>query len=379
MRTQLQIDAPPGPAAPPVPEKSRLPSLTGLRWIGAMLVFGFHVGTMGIMADEGPRTLISRVFGMGLSGVQFFYILSGFVLVWSFRPGEKRMTFYRRRIVKILPNHAVLWLAVILLVGVWWGDPVNPVVAVVNLFLVQAWFPANGWFYSINTVSWSLSCELFFYLCLPLVLPLIRRLPAWALYAVAVALPLLMLVAIWPGQLLVPESWRWWFTQVFPVVRSLEFWLGVVAAELSLRSRWRGPGLPVSLGVFAAAWVVCSNEWVPAVMWPTVLAVAYIVVIAAAARADVENLWSPFRNRPLRWLGEVSFAFYMVHVFVVTGVLRAVGQTHGYSGWAGLAASLGLFGLCLGSAALLYRYVEQPMVRLLGPRRPRYLRPSRAS
>jgi peptidoglycan/LPS O-acetylase OafA/YrhL len=252
-------------------------------------------------------------------------------------------------------------------------------VAVLNLFLVQAWFPGDGWFYSINTVSWSLSCELFFYLCLPLVLPLIRRLPARGLHVVAVALPLLMLVAIWPGQLLVPEPWRWWFTQVFPVVRSLEFWLGVVAAELSLRSRWRGPGLPASLGVFVVAWVICSYDWVPAEMWPAVLAVAYIVVIAAAARADVENLWSPFRNRPLRWLGEVSFAFYMVHVFVVTGVLRALGQTQGYSGWAGPAAFLGLFGLCLGSAALLYRYVEQPMVRLLGPRRSRYLPSSRAS
>src|SRR6185312_9659478 len=100
-------------------------------------------------------------------------------------------------------------------------------------------------------------------------------------------------------------------TQVFPLVRSLEFWLGVAAAELMLRGRWRGPHLPVSLLVFVGAWAVCAAEWVPAPMWTTVLAVAFILVIAAAADADVTGAWSPFRNRPLMWLGEISFAFYM--------------------------------------------------------------------
>jgi peptidoglycan/LPS O-acetylase OafA/YrhL len=353
-------------ATHPDPAQSRLPSLTGLRWVGAMLVFGFHVATLGILADPAPRRFLGDVFRLGLSGVQFFFILSGFVLVWSFRPGGRTLAFYRRRVAKILPNHVVLWLAVIVLTGLWWGDAIDPVAAGLNLLLVQAWHPTPGWFYSINTVSWSLSCELFFYLSLPLVLPLIRRLPVWALYGVSAVLPLLIL-AMWPGQLLVPAESRWWFTQVFPLVRSLEFWLGVTAAELMLRGRWRGPRLPGSLAVFAAVWLLCATEWVPAPMWTTVLAVAYVVVIAAAADADVTGAWSPFRNRPLVWLGEVSFAFYLVHVFVITSVLRATGHGAGFSGWAGPAAFTVLFGLCLGSAALLYTYVEKPAMRALGP------------
>ncbi len=352
----------------PATPDTRLPSLTGLRWVGAMLVFGFHVATLGILADPAPRAVLGDLFRLGLSGVQFFFILSGFVLVWSFRNGERKRTFYRRRIVKILPNHVVLWLAVIVLALGWWGDPVDPVAAGLNLFLAQAWHPTPGFFYSINTVSWSLSCELFFYLSLPLVLPTIRRLPVRALYALAAALPLLIL-AMWPGQLLVPEESRWWFTQVFPLVRSLEFWLGVTAAELMLRGRWRGPNLPVSLAVFVGAWAACAGEWVPAPMWTTVLAVAYILVIAASARADVTGAWSPFRNRPLVWLGEISFAFYMVHVFVINGLMRATDHGTGFSGWAGPVAFTVLFGLCVGSAALLYAYVEKPAVRALGPRR----------
>ena len=74
---------------------SKLPSLTGLRWIAAMLVFGFHVGTMGFIAQPQAQAVVSWLFTLGLSGVQFFFILSGFVLVWSARPGDTRRAFWR--------------------------------------------------------------------------------------------------------------------------------------------------------------------------------------------------------------------------------------------------------------------------------------------
>ncbi|GAB3155328.1 hypothetical protein GCM10027290_51270 [Micromonospora sonneratiae] len=332
-----------------------------------MLVFGFHVGTMGVIADPDYKAVVDRLFTLGLSGVQFFFILSGFVLVWSARPGEPRHVFWRRRIAKIFPNHVVLWAAVLLLGIFYFADPQNPKVVLTNLFLVQAWNPTPGWFYSVNTVSWSLSCELFFYLCLPLVLPLVRRARPWMLYAVVFAMPLLIL-SMWPAQALVPEADRWWFTQVFPLVRSLEFWLGVAAAELMLRGRWRGPSLPVASVIFVVTWFVAA-QWIPAQLWTTLLAIAYVLVIAAAADADVRGTWSPWRSRPMVWLGEVSFAYYLVHVFVVTSVLRATDNIGGFPGWQGPAAAIGFLLLNLLLAGLLFRFVETPMMRLLAPRR----------
>ncbi|MFB9236912.1 acyltransferase family protein [Plantactinospora siamensis] len=354
------------PAGRPTTPASRLPSLTGLRWIGAMLVFGFHVGTMHVIADPGIKVVSDKVFTLGLSGVQFFFILSGFVLVWSARPGERWRTFWRRRFAKIYPNHVVMW-AVVLLFGLYLGRAHDPWVALTNLLLLQTWTPRLGWFYSINTVSWSLSCELFFYLCLPLALPLVRRARVGVLYGVVVAVPLLIL-ALWPAQHLLPAADRWWFTQVFPPVRSLEFWLGVAAGELMARGRWRGPGLWPATGVFLATWVGCATL-VPAQLWTTLLAVAYILVIAAAADADVRGARSPWRSRPMRWLGEVSFAYYLVHVFVVTTVLGQLGRPRGFPGWWGPLAAVGFLLLNLALAALLHRFVETPMMRLLGPRR----------
>ncbi|MFD0786805.1 acyltransferase family protein, partial [Micromonospora azadirachtae] len=346
-----------------------MPSLTGLRWIAALLVFGFHVGTMRIIAEPGYQSVVSKVFSLGLSGVEFFFILSGFVLVWSARPGERRRTFWRRRFAKIWPNHAVLW-ALALLAALWFADPVRLGVAVENLLLLQAWDFRVGHFYSVNNVSWSLSCEFFFYLCLPLALPLVRRARPWLLWAVVVAVPLLIL-ALWPAQLLVPEESRWWFTQIFPLTRSLEFWMGVAAAELMRRGSWRGPRLPLASLIFVAVWVAAAG-WIRAEFWAALLAAAYVLVITAAADADVRNLRSPWRSRPMLWLGEVSFAFYLVHVFVMTTVLRLTGDWGvGLPGWWGPAAVLGFLVLNLALAGLLHRWVETPMMRLLGPRRTR--------
>ncbi|MFC5923479.1 acyltransferase family protein [Micromonospora vulcania] len=352
----------------PAPAAPRLPSLTGLRWIAALLVFGFHAATMRIIAEPDYKAVIDQMFALGLSGVQFFFVLSGFVLVWSARPGDSRRTFWRRRVAKIYPNHLVLWAAA-LLVAWWFADPVLPAAALENLLLLQAWDPRPGWFYSINTVSWSLSCEFFFYLCLPLVLPLLRRARPALLWALLVAMPLLIL-ALWPAQQLVPEVSRWWFTQIFPPARSLEFWLGAVAAELMLRGRWRGPGLAGAGIIFVATWVA-SVQWIRAELWTTLLAVAYLLVITAAANADVRGLRSPWRSRPLIWLGEVSFAFYLVHVLVMISVLRWTGDWGtGFGGWRGPVVVLGFLVVNLVLAGLLHRYVETPLMRRLAPRRP---------
>ncbi|MEU8375089.1 acyltransferase [Micromonospora sp. NPDC048894] len=353
----------PTPASPAL---NRLPSLTGLRWIAAMLVFGYHVGTMRIVTQPDARAVVDWLFTLGLSGVQFFFILSGFVLVWSARDGDRRRDFWRRRLAKIYPNHVLTWAAALLVMW-WFADPVVPRAALENLFLVQAWDPTPGYFYSINNVSWSLSCELFFYLCLPLVLPAIRRAHSGVLWAVVVAVPLVIL-ALWPGQQLLPEGSNWWFTQVFPLVRSTEFWLGVAAAELLRRGHWRGPGLPLASLLFVVVWV--AAHWIPAEMWAALLSVAYILVIPAAARADVQGRWSPWRHRTLIWLGEVSFAFYLVHVLVMMTVLRLTGHWGvGLPGWSGPLAVLGFLVLNLALAAALHRFVETPMMRRLAPRR----------
>lgn len=78
--------------------------------------------------------------------VSSFFMLSGFVLTWNSRSSDKAQTFWRRRIVKILPNHVVTWGFMLLLFAVTITRSPLPITqdptfgeAMKNLFLVHTW------------------------------------------------------------------------------------------------------------------------------------------------------------------------------------------------------------------------------------------------
>src|SRR5437868_13769353 len=86
----------------------QLRSLTGLRFIAAFVVFGFHVTVANLITPNGAvSAALTYFFRQGATGVSFFFMLSGFVLCWSARPGDSARRFWRRRAAKIYPNHLV--------------------------------------------------------------------------------------------------------------------------------------------------------------------------------------------------------------------------------------------------------------------------------
>lgn len=70
-----------------------LPSLTGMRWAAALLVFGTHVRIFGYFGGDAAHS-VQTLLGPGSAGVSFFFILSGFVLTWTARPHDKATSFW---------------------------------------------------------------------------------------------------------------------------------------------------------------------------------------------------------------------------------------------------------------------------------------------
>ncbi|MET7433369.1 acyltransferase [Streptomyces flaveolus] len=363
---------------------SRLPSLTGMRFIAALLVFAFHTTWQTSFVAGGGGRFLGDVFAnAGFYGVSFFFVLSGFVLTWSARPQDTAPGFWRRRMVKIYPNHLVTFAAAAVLMLIA-GEVFTTQGTLANLFLVQAWIPRIQVPNTMNAVSWSLSCELFFYLSFPLLLRLLNRLPVrrlWALAGVLAAMTVLAPVVarygiggtplpfIADGSLSFEQIW---FVYFFPPVRALEFVLGMVAARLVLAGAWPRLGL-LPAGLIAVGGYTV-NSTVPylygvagtAALWLTPL-------VAAAATADEHGTRSPFRSRALVRLGELSFAFYMVHGLVVTYTFRwLVADTH-LAPAVGAATLLGALLLALALAHALFTWVEAPLMARFG--RPRRRRP----
>ncbi|WP_410667948.1 acyltransferase family protein [Amycolatopsis sp. cmx-4-68] len=356
---------------PPPPGVRRLPTLTGLRFAAAALVL---LGHLNLSPAFVPPARIA---------VSFFFVLSGFVLTWSARENDPLRRFWRRRFWKILPNHVVTWGLMLAVVAVS-GLPASPALppgatppasAVANLALLHAWFPATTLLSSVNPVSWSLCSELLFYALFPAILPLVLRIPARRLGVAAAAVVVLtwlvpVAALLFSGPVHVPGSpgmpvSQYWFAYYFPPSRLPEFLLGMVLARMVHSGLLPRIGVTVpSLGIgvlLAAATAALPLHFTFAAA--TIIPVALVVLGAAAM--DVRGVRSFWNLRATVFLGEISFALYLVHPPVIVAYNRLVGgPSRAAIGVAG--TGLVLATLCLLAAWALHRFVERPLMWRFG-------------
>jgi peptidoglycan/LPS O-acetylase OafA/YrhL len=360
------------------PTISRLPSLTGLRFIAALCIFIVHATLMNnplapreqvsLYADRGFAQWLSDLFvPMGFICLSFFFILSGFVLNWSITPGERARAIWRRRLLKVFPNHIITWaLAMILFAAAFtpWYSWLP------NLFLVHTWSSDPLVQSGVNMPAWSLCAELLFYMLFPFLIAPIRRIAEnrlwwWAGAMVAgIVLVNLATVLFIPGTPKLPlldiSLTQMWFSYMYPPVRLFEFVLGMILARIVIAGRW--PRIPASFVVLLTAIGWAAASFVP-LPWSFSLVslVPNAVLICAAASADVRGAKTWLASRPMVWLGNISFAFFLTQATVVFWGRTVVTGTYDF-----LTASalwLGFFVVNIVVAWLLFTFVEDPIMR----------------
>lgn len=371
-------------------KRAKLPSLTGLRFFAALSVFFFHSSLtdspippnapINPFADATIADGFSTAFGKaGYLGVSFFFVLSGFVLAWAAKPGERVTAFLRRRLLKIFPNHIVVFAAAMLLFA---GSAVTGVADwLPNLLLIHTWWPQPTVNLSVNPPSWSLGSELLFYMLFPALIAPIRalrgRTALWGWSAamiagmVAVQLIATHFVPDTPKSTITPISgMQFWFGYLLPAGRLFEFVLGILLARIVLAGLWPrrvGFGLSLVLTVLGyAAALVAPFQY--GFVVATIIPVA--ALIGATAHADVQGRTTFLRSRPMVWLGEVSFGFYLVQGVTIFYLRSLLGEnTYGVPG--ALLVIAGFFTASLLGGWLLYRFVEMPAMRRFGRAKPR--------
>jgi peptidoglycan/LPS O-acetylase OafA/YrhL len=334
---------------------------------------------------------ISPMLGsLSFMAVSFFFVLSGFVMMWSMTADGSdydARSFLRRRFWKIFPNYFATWvlvLAILLILpvsavpGVLPPGPPAVGPAVANLFTVHSWVPAADYMHSVNPVSWSISSEALFYLLFPLLAPVVLRLGARYLVtlmvaAVAIAwiIPLVSL-AIAPSIETptgpVPSLVQYWFAYYLPVSRLPEFIVGMVLARL-VHNGFR-PRIGVAVpGVLSFLALVISSAFLPlAFIFAAAALIPIALVVIGAASMDVRNVKSIWGSKPLVFLGNISYAFYLVHypIFMLFDYFTENSMSTG-SGLIAKAAILAV--LCIFFSWLLYVAVERPLMRRFGGKR----------
>ncbi|MDB5673237.1 MAG: acyltransferase 3 [Sphingomonas bacterium] len=316
--------------------------LDGMRGVLACMIMLFHLGLNGMIVRITHGLLPG---GLWTLSVDFFFILSGFVLYRSLeraRPGLK--AYFIKRVLRLAP---MLWIGTLAMLALSHGA-FSAVQIGKNLAMLQ---PLNGILHpsrlglhalSIDPPAWSVPFELFLpALALPL-LPRLARMTRTPVLVLSVVLALgVALCAVWLA--------RGFDMQIARAAcgLGLGFALGRLwAIEQPMASR---PMLVLALfaGTIAIMALSLRLPWLAA-LFP-VFAIGCIML-----GAQTQTLLSA---APFQAIGRWSYSIYLLHFPILT----LVGLTFGSAaGSIALKAVVVLVTVAL--SALTYRYVERPLM-----------------
>ncbi len=328
--------------------------MEGLRGLAVTLVFLQHytVQSQLIGLSPGPASVVAAALRRyGNFGVELFFVLSGYLIYGTLvRRAPPFIGFMARRLQRIYPTFLAVFAGALVLTvlapipgkiphGAW---PATLYLAA-NLALLPGLVPVVG----IVDVAWSLSYEMFFYLVAAAVVlgcglsaaPRPRRIVLLVLLTAA------FVAASYAG------------IANFPM-RMMPFFAGMLLAE------GVGGRVPAWLGWAApgAAFLAFVLHAVPGVTAEVVQTMAFFALCAVCFRgAGVVSGW--MTTAPLRWLGNMSYSYYLVHGFVVRIVMVLLARLlpGGMPDWLFWGAMPLLYVASLLVASVLFIVVEKPL------------------
>ncbi|CAB5279523.1 putative acyltransferase [Burkholderia multivorans] len=360
--------------------RGEIPALTGLRFVAAVSVVAFHAPLFGILPDHwfGRFQL--------MQGVSFFFVLSGFILQYNYRDSISRIGFARfisLRIAKIWPLHLATLALYFLLIGgslTFWWNAMTPWTFASVFALLQAWIPNPEIYFAMNGSAWTLSVELFFYMCFPVLCPIIRRAPRITAFASITAVLTYAFIMSHATHGLDQAG----LYSVIPFSRIAEFVVGAAVAELRFARTSMKPSasfagaIEILLLVLVVVWnYLIGSTWEgAAAVVGTALATlwrhtgsmpvfALLLYFYSFNKGIISRLLS---SKALIILGETSFALYLVQL----PMMRFIGE-HFQSHLIAIAIPALLVTAVVGHFA-----VEMPVYRFtknaIYPRSRRYAR-----
>jgi peptidoglycan/LPS O-acetylase OafA/YrhL len=356
-----------------------------LRAIGVLLVLLNHAsvaagiaygllnfGTLGLANNLPVRFIESAPFWPVM-----FFTLSGYLLgkpfVESFMNGTRSPSvsrYLRNRAYRILPGLFALTALELVLFG---AEHTSLAGILAVPLLVQTYFPSH--FGNAIPHAWTVDVEAAFYLLLPLGMWLLSR---WAggrgspaarrrvVIATALAIALVSIAAsasLGPTDL---KAQHWLVMTIFGFTPGIVLAAvsGVAPAWLARRGDGRRLASAMMLGAAIAFAYYAISDRNP-VLWlhnSAALVAAGLLVGAALVRQWTDgSCWRLLDNKPLQWLGERSYSFYLFHVLV----LRVVVTHIHYAGIGPRAAAINAaitLALTVPVAALGYALVERPFL-----------------
>jgi peptidoglycan/LPS O-acetylase OafA/YrhL len=335
-----------------------IPSLDGIRALAALTVFVSHAGWSNLIP--------------GGFGVTVFFFLSGFLISTLLRQefeqtGRVSLSkFYLRRVCRIIPP---LYIVLLLLLLLGRDDVHTTSAAIVAQFaqLTNYYIIAAGTSHLISdsVPTWSLAVEEHFYLLFPLLLIVLLRASSYR--RIALTLALICAAAL---------AWRCWLIFGLKVAFDYTYY----ATDSRFDSLLYGCVMAIGFNpvldrqltrVSNTAWIVtlalsaamlsltffCRSEPFRATVRYSIQGVALMPLFFTAIRKHTWPIYGWLETRPMRFLGLISYTFYLVH-------LRCLGLVARYFHGSQPVRALMGFALAVAVSTAMYYLVERHLAEL---------------
>lgn len=354
--------------------KAMISSLTSMRGIAALLVVLFHIDVCLFYREAG--TLVGRditgLVSKGYLWVDFFFVLSGFIIFHAYRSllGERLklravLTYYGARFARIYPLH--FFTLLILVIAAPATASIYPEIvdgSWETFFSLDA-LPSHvlmthsmkqHHYLSWNIVSWSIGAEWWAYALAPVLLPFLLRRNIRSAWAVMVFgfVSLFALFKLHPGGTLD-------ITYDYGYIRcASEFLIGLGIYRLYMNGRvpafMASDGMIVVCGVLILAVLHFGGA--------DILVVPLFAFLVLALSLNEGRAKAILGLRHLQFVGRISYSIYMVHglVFLLFWNLIpyvqktwGLGKLSGLNAWAFAAVFMTL---TLWLSAFTYNHIE---------------------
>jgi exopolysaccharide production protein ExoZ len=337
-----------------------LHSIQILRALAALAVLTHHVCNEKVAHVGGAPAPLNNL-AIGVAGVDLFFVISGFVMVYAseslFGQRGAPRVFFLRRLARIVPLYWAVTSAIIVYLLAAHGAAILMTLhspgGLIASFLFIPYPRLDGYVSPVHILGWTLNYEMFFYVIFTAAILLPRRAAVIAITALFIAL-----TAIGRAVAL-PQSVAFWFD---PII--LEFCLGMGLA-LAYREGMRLPRVVswllvlAAIAIFAATTFLDMDARLRALYWgvPSAAIVAALVLSRDAAPPGAVG-------RAFGFLGDASYSIYLTHALVFPVVGWTLPRLIDFSAFRWAYAAIAM--LCaIAGAFISYLLFEKPVTRWL--------------
>ena len=337
-----------------------------LRGIASILVVLLHI-TINYQEKTG-HSFLFNIFSFGGSGVDMFFVLSGFIITYSNLPYLAQPAaigkFLKRRIIRIFPIYWII-ITIFLILQLAFPSFYNThfdtgISNVIQTYLV---LPGHN---MLNGVSWSLTNELFFYFLFTMALIIPNK--KYSLFLLITYFIFLIVFSI--AIPVVANDNPYMGVLIFPM--NIEFFLGVFIVLIVKRvsKKWVYPLLVSGVLLFLVGTFLnnggievvssSSNQALNRVLllgFPSFLIIMSVVKIELSRTIKMPNIFLQ--------LGDASYSIYLIHLPIVAAFFKVLAKFNISNSFVLFLLTCFLFIIICTAAIFIYHKIEKPLIKKL--------------